>query len=103
MKSPSVKPGTEEVIRHFLAEKLRKVGAKGYVLGLSGGIDSAVVLRLASRAVGRDRILAVMMPEKDSPKGDLENAEALCEAEGVPSEIIDITDMPFINSDSYQC
>ena len=93
MKRPSLKPGTEEVIEHFLAEKLRKTGAKGYVLGLSGGLDSAVVLKLASRAVGSERVLAVMMPEKDSPKEDRENAEMLCEAEGVLSETVGITDM----------
>ncbi len=65
---PKLKDGTEKVIEKFLAEKLRKVRAKGYVLGLSGGIDSAVVMRLCARAVGKDKVLAIMMPERDSPK-----------------------------------
>ena len=93
MSITSLRPGTEEVIEHFLAEKLRKVGASGFVLGLSGGIDSAVVLRLAAKAIGKDRVLALMMPEKDSPKEDLERAEMLCASDGVPSETIDITAM----------
>jgi NAD+ synthase len=90
---PKLKEGTEEVIEKFLAEKLRKVGAKGYVLGVSGGIDSAVVLRLCARAVGKDRVLALFMPEKDSPKDDLKDAKMLCEAEGVKFKIIDISEM----------
>lgn len=91
MKGPVLREGAEQVIEHFLSEKLRKTGAKGYVLGVSGGIDSAVVLRLAVDAVGKDKVLGLLMPEKDSPKEDLEDAEALCAAEGVRYRIIDIT------------
>jgi NAD+ synthase len=88
---PKLKDGTEQIIEKFLAEKLRKVGAKGFVLGVSGGIDSAVVLRLCARAVGDDRVLALLMPEKDSPKGDFEDSKMLCEDEGVEFKVIDIT------------
>ena len=88
---PNLKDGTEQVVEKFLAEKLRKVGAKGFVLGVSGGIDSAVVLRLCVRAVGKDKVLALMMPEKDSPKEDLGDGKDLCELEGVRYKIIDIT------------
>jgi NAD+ synthase len=93
MNRPALKPGTEEIIEHFLAEKLRKIGARGYVLGLSGGIDSAVVLKLASKAVGKDKVLALMMPESDSSEKDLSDATMLCESEGVQNETIDITDV----------
>lgn len=81
----------EEIIRHFIAEKLRKTAAKGYVLGVSGGIDSAVVLKLASQAVGKGKVLALLMPEKGSPKDDLRLARELCESEGVRYEVIDIS------------
>ncbi len=93
MTGPVLKPGTEEIIEHFLAEKLRKTGARGYVLGLSGGIDSAVVLMLASRAAGKDRILALMMPESESSKKDLSDAVTMCESAGVPNETVDITEV----------
>lgn len=83
----------EDVIIHFLSEKLRKTGAEGYVVGVSGGIDSAVVLKLATKAVGKDKVLALMMPERDSPKDDLRLGESLCESEGVRYEIIDISAM----------
>jgi NAD+ synthase len=91
MKGPVLKDGVEKVIEHFLAEKLRKSGAKGFVLGVSGGVDSAVVLRLAARAVGRDRVLGLLMPESDSPKDDLFDAKELCSEEGVRFEVLDIT------------
>lgn len=89
---PKLKEGTEQVVEKFLAEKLRKVGAKGYVLGVSGGIDSAVVLRLCVRAVGKDKVFALLMPEKDSPKDDIEDSKMLCEKEGVRYKIVDITE-----------
>lgn len=88
---PQLRPGTEQVIEKFLAEKLRKVGAKGFVLGVSGGIDSAVCLRLCVRAVGRSKVLAVLMPEKDSPKQDIKDSKELCKAEGVRYEIVDLS------------
>lgn len=88
---PKLRDGTERTIEKFLAEKLRKVGAKGFVLGVSGGIDSAVCLRLCARAVGKGKVLALLMPEKDSPKGDLKDSRELCDLEGVKYKVVDIT------------
>lgn len=91
MKPPKLKEGTDKVIQHFLSEKLRKTGTKGYVLGVSGGIDSAVVLKLAVNAVGRDKVLGVVMPERDSPMEDMRDAGELCKALGVKHEVVDIS------------
>lgn len=88
---PKLKEGTEQVVEKFLAEKLRKVGAAGFVVGVSGGIDSAVVMRLCARAVGKEKVLALLMPEKDSPKNDLEDSKVLCEKEGVEFKVVDIS------------
>lgn len=88
---PKLREGTEKTIEKFLAEKLRKVGAKGFVLGVSGGVDSAVCLRLCARAVGRGKVLALLMPEKDSPKVDLRDSKDLCDLEGVKYKVVDIT------------
>lgn len=88
---PKLKENTEQVIEKFLAEKLRKTGAKGFVLGLSGGIDSAVVMRLASRAVGPDKVLAIMMPEADSDPTDLEDAKTMAELDKVRAKVVPIT------------
>lgn len=88
---PKLRDGTEQTIEKFLSEKLRKVGAKGFVLGVSGGIDSAVCLRLCVRAVEKDKVLALLMPERDSPKDDLRDSKELCDLEGVNYKIVDIT------------
>ncbi len=92
MTAPTLKNGTDRIIEHFIAEKLRKTRAKGYVIGVSGGIDSAVVLRLAVRAVGKEKVLGLIMPEKDSSKGDLDDANMLCDLEGIQHRTIDISD-----------
>jgi NAD+ synthase len=92
MNLPKLKEGTEQVIEKFLAEKLRKIGAKGFVVGVSGGIDSAVVMKLCAGAVGKERVLALLMPEKDSPKDDFEDSKRLCESEGVRVKVVDITE-----------
>jgi NAD+ synthase len=89
---PKLKEETEQIIEKFLSEKLRKTGAEGYVLGVSGGVDSAVVLRLCARAVGKKKVLALLMPEKDSPKEDLLDSITICEREGVDYRVVDITD-----------
>lgn len=89
---PMLRDDTEQIVEKFLAEKLRKAGAKGFVLGVSGGIDSAVTLKLCVRAVGKDKVLALLMPEKDSPQEDLGDGKALCESEGVRYKVVEITD-----------
>lgn len=89
---PKLRDGTEETIEKFLAEKLRKIGAKGFVLGVSGGIDSATTLTLCARAVGKEKVLALLMPEKGSSKQDLADGKLLCEFERVKYKIVDITD-----------
>ncbi len=53
----------EAAIRAQLQQTLRR---RGLVVGLSGGIDSSVVTTLAARAVGPDKVLALLMPERDS-------------------------------------
>ena len=89
---PRLREGAEETIEKFLSEKLRKAGAKGFVVGVSGGIDSAVVLRLCLRAVGAQKVLGLMMPERDSPKEDLSDAKEQCELDGIRFKVIDITE-----------
>ncbi len=63
------------------------------VIGLSGGIDSALSLALAVDALGKDNVLAVRMPYKASSKDSLDHAQLLIDQLGVPSKTIEITDM----------
>lgn len=66
---------------------------KGLVLGLSGGIDSTVCAALAVKALGRDRVFGIMMPERDSEDDSLALGELLADSLGVKSTIENITPM----------
>ena len=63
---------------------------KGLVVGVSGGIDSAVTASLAARAFGKDRVLALFMPERDSSPESLELGRLLVSGLGIPSILEDI-------------
>jgi NAD+ synthase len=64
---------------------------KGAVIGISGGIDSSVTLALASRAIGADNILGVMLPEKDSSPESRILAQKVADKFGVKTVIEDIS------------
>ena len=71
------------VVETFIRDKVRDAGAKGTVLGLSGGLDSAVVAAMCARALGPDHVLCIMMPEASTPPAEMEDARALAEELGV--------------------
>jgi len=73
-----------------IRDYVRKNGFSGVVLGLSGGIDSSLVLALAVDALGADNVLAVRMPSRYTSPMSLEDAELQCEALGVRCETISI-------------
>jgi NAD+ synthase len=63
---------TQEITETLSRQVLVTLRRKGIVVGLSGGIDSSLVTALAARALGPDRVLAVLMPELDSSPASLE-------------------------------
>jgi NAD+ synthetase len=69
---------------------VKKCGFKKAVIGLSGGIDSAVTAVIATRALGRDKVLGVTMPSSFSSKGSVEDSEMLAERLGIDLETIPI-------------
>ncbi len=73
----------EAVLQAFLRHAVEAAGAKGLVVGVSGGLDSAVVAGLAARALGRERVLAIMLPSPDSNPLDAEHAKLGCAAFGL--------------------
>ncbi|MFA7354763.1 MAG: NAD+ synthase [Sulfurimonadaceae bacterium] len=66
-----------EYLQYFLSDEVRKTGVQNVVLGLSGGIDSAVVALLAQR-VFKDNLLCVKMPSQYSSQSSLDDADELC-------------------------
>lgn len=73
-----------------LRSQLRNIRKRGLVLGLSGGIDSSVSLALAVRAVGKDNVAAVFMPERDSDPESLRLGQLVAGTFGVEGVIEDI-------------
>jgi len=70
-----------------------KNGFAGVVLGLSGGIDSALTLTIAVDALGRDRVQAVMMPSRYTSRMSFEDAEAQAKRLGVRYDVLSIEPM----------
>ena len=77
----------------FLRENFKKAGFSKAVLGLSGGIDSALVAYLLRDALGKENILAIMMPYKSSNPDSLNHAKLVIEDLKINSKTIEITDM----------
>ncbi len=81
------------VIAEFIRGQLRQAGFEKAVLGLSGGIDSALVAFLVAEAIGPDRLLCVMMPYRTSSPASRADAESVVAALGCASELVEITGM----------
>jgi NAD+ synthase len=74
-------------IREHVLHRLRK---RGVVVGVSGGIDSAVTTALCASALGRDHVLALLMPERDSDPASLELGKQIAAWLGIRDEVEDI-------------
>jgi NAD+ synthase len=81
------------VIEEFIQGQLRQAGFERAVVGLSGGIDSAVVAFLVAEAIGAERLLAVLMPYRTSSPDSRSDAEAVVDRLGCASEVVDISPM----------
>jgi len=80
------------LIESFIAHQVEVSGRKGVVLGLSGGVDSALVAKLCADALGPRRVLAVGLPEGRDDK-DLADAEAWAKELGIGWRVVDIAPM----------
>jgi NAD+ synthase len=76
----------------FIKDYVERSKAEGVVLGLSGGIDSCTLAALSSRALNSDRVLGLMLFEKETRRGeDVKHAELIAKQFGVKTETVDIT------------
>ena len=83
----------ERWLIEFLRDELvRRRGIENAVVGVSGGVDSAVVACLCVRALGRDHVLGVRMPYRTSSRESLEHGALVVASTGIRDRIIDISD-----------
>jgi NAD+ synthase len=81
----------EAILIPFIRNEIRKFGFRSVVLGLSGGIDSAVVCELAVRALGSENVLALLMPYRASSQESLDHARLMVDRLDIRAEITPVT------------
>lgn len=88
-----------KMLTGFIADEVAKTGMSRAVMGLSGGIDSALSAYLSAEALGAQNVLAVRMPYRTSSADSLSDADAVIQALGIQSLTVPITEMadPLIN------
>ena len=81
------------ILTGFIRDSITKAGMSRAVIGLSGGIDSALSAYLAATALGAENVLALRMPYKTSSADSLNDAEAVIEDLGLPNQTLAISEM----------
>jgi NAD+ synthase len=82
-----------QILTGFIKSEVTRVGFSRVVVGLSGGLDSALSFALAVEALGPENVLAVRMPYRLSSSDSLAHAQLMIDQYKVPNETIEITDM----------
>ncbi len=83
---------TEERITYFIQDYVKKAKAKGIVMGLSGGVDSAVGATLSVKAVGSSKVLCIYMPEEEAyNKKDHQHVKLIAGNLGLQLKDVDLT------------
>jgi len=88
---PSTSAALYEALKVGLADYVNRNGFSGIILGMSGGIDSALSAAIAVDALGADRVMGVMMPYHYTAKISLEDAEAQARNLGIRFEVLPIS------------
>ncbi len=88
---PPVNRDLVKVLVDFLKQETARFGIKKCVIGLSGGIDSSVAAYLAVKALGKQNVLGILLPYKESSSGSIKDALAIVKALGIRSKVVDIT------------
>ena len=82
-----------ELLVRFIKDQTTNAGFAKGVIGISGGVDSAVSATLAAEALGKENVLGVMIPYRTSNPTSVEDANLVIQATGIRSELVDISKM----------
>lgn len=82
---------TRREIVEFVRNGVKNFGMDGALVGLSGGLDSSTVAYLCVEALGKDRVMGLILPERDSSPKNTEDAMNLAKELGIPYQKIDIS------------
>ena len=85
--------GVRQVLVRFIQDQMSRAGYSRALLGLSGGLDSALACYLAVEALGAQNVLALRMPYKTSSQDSMHHAQLVIDRLGVQSKTFPITDM----------
>jgi len=83
--------GVEKVLVSFIRQSIHKAGLQRGIVGVSGGLDSAVVLALTQKAMGSEHTLGLFLPYRLTAAESAAHAEAICKKLAAPLEVIDIS------------
>jgi len=91
--SPKFKSESVDIIHSFVRQKMDESNAEGVVIGLSGGLDSAVVAKLCADALGPEKVLCLILPDTATSEEDIKDALSLSTDLDVEYRVIDITNI----------
>ena len=90
VRIPNITTDDVDSLIQFIRTTVDQIGCKGVVIGISGGIDSAVVTKLCVDALGPDKVLNVFMPSRVTPAEDYKTTAELCSKWGTEYKVVDI-------------
>lgn len=90
VKIPNITADDVNSLKKFIRDSVARAKAKGVVIGLSGGIDSAVVTKLCADALGPENVLNVFMPSRVTPPEDYKTTLELSNMWGTEYRVVDI-------------
>jgi NAD+ synthase len=92
----------KDLLVHFLRDETKNAGFHRGVIGVSGGVDSAVSASLTALALGKEDTIGVIMPYKTSNPKNVEDARLVVEQLGIRSEVVDISPMVDAYCDTWK-
>ncbi len=91
LKIDDIEKLVDQITARIKSDVMDRFGRRGGVIGISGGIDSSVTMALSARALGPEKLLGVMLPEKDSSPDSEQMATRLAEKFGINTIVENIT------------